>query len=98
MINFFIIRRSLYFINDIFVFNRLSEFVREMNRRFLILSPKDALSKDSDAILRERLRVLFTEWVKLYHHPSTSEQAHAAFVARVMFLNKQIKSAFLASF
>lgn len=61
----------------------LSEFVREMNRRFLILSPKDALSKDSDAILRERLRVLFTEWVKLYHHPSTSEQAHAAFVARL---------------
>jgi CCR4-NOT transcription complex subunit 1 len=67
-------------------FNKISSvtvLVQELDQRFLVLTPQD-LIKDGDASeLRDKLGVLFSEWVRIYHHPSTSEKSHASFVMKV---------------
>ncbi|KAI8372978.1 CCR4-Not complex component, Not1-domain-containing protein [Radiomyces spectabilis] len=39
--------------------------------------------QDEEAVMREKLRSLFADWVRLCQHPSTTEKAQIAFVAQL---------------
>lgn len=39
--------------------------------------------QDEDIALREHLQILFSEWVRIYQHPTTSEKIMNAFVAQL---------------
>lgn len=46
--------------------------------------PKKASSEESDDLaLREHLRILFAEWVRIYQHPTSSEKMLNAFVVQL---------------
>ncbi|KAI8355165.1 CCR4-Not complex component, Not1-domain-containing protein [Blakeslea trispora] len=49
------------------------------------LMPQDNLqpSEEADNGLREHLRILFSEWVRIYHHPTSSEKVLNAFVIQL---------------
>ncbi|KAI8608596.1 CCR4-Not complex component, Not1-domain-containing protein [Chytriomyces sp. MP71] len=58
----------------------------DIKSRFSIISLKKAGKDLESDELRESLGILFSEWVKLYHHPSSSEKTHKAFVIRLQDL------------
>ncbi|KAI8609836.1 CCR4-Not complex component, Not1-domain-containing protein, partial [Chytriomyces sp. MP71] len=58
----------------------------DIKSRYSITSLKKAGKDLESDELRESLGILFSEWVKLYHHPSSSEKTHKAFVVRLQDL------------
>ncbi|KAI9341268.1 CCR4-Not complex component, Not1-domain-containing protein [Zopfochytrium polystomum] len=62
----------------------VSDFVKELGRRFFILSPEQAGIKDAEASgLRGKIGMLFLEWVELYHHTATNSRMQSMFVTQL---------------
>jgi CCR4-NOT transcription complex subunit 1 len=64
----------------------IQNLLEELNKKHAsYLVYKDVLSKDPSTVestlLKERLEALFTEWVKIFYHPASSEKMQASFVA-----------------
>lgn len=47
------------------------------------LISQSVVVQDEDIALREHLQILFSEWVRIYQHPTTSEKMMNAFVAQL---------------
>ncbi|KAJ3349536.1 hypothetical protein HDU83_000454 [Entophlyctis luteolus] len=63
------------------------EILREIKNRYSIQSLKLANMKDLEPNeLRESFVVLFTEWVKIFNHPASSEKSLRDFVVRLQQL------------
>jgi CCR4-NOT transcription complex subunit 1 len=59
------------------------ELIEELNKRFSLGRGSDALKENEASVLREKLGMLFLEWVRMYHHPSSNEKAHASYVMQL---------------
>ncbi|KAI9329571.1 CCR4-Not complex component, Not1-domain-containing protein [Obelidium mucronatum] len=59
----------------------VTALLRDVKSRFSVVSLKGPNGKDLESVeLRESLGVLFSEWVKIYHHPSSSEKTHKEYI------------------
>ncbi|RKO82945.1 hypothetical protein BDK51DRAFT_15960, partial [Blyttiomyces helicus] len=48
------------------------------------ISLKELTAKDGEpAGLRDQLATLFTDWVRMYHHPASNEKTHAAYITKL---------------
>ncbi|KXS15104.1 Not1-domain-containing protein [Gonapodya prolifera JEL478] len=81
------------FQNSLDVLNRITQrgkapesvliLIEELRKRNPMFSGRD-LSKDVDKVrLREQLQFLFLEWVRIYNHPASNEQAQAAYITQL---------------
>ncbi|KAJ3339473.1 hypothetical protein HDU93_008187 [Gonapodya sp. JEL0774] len=81
------------FQNSLDVLNRITQrgkapesvlvLIEELRKRNPMFSGRD-LSKDIDkSRLRDQLQFLFLEWVRIYNHPASSEQAQAAYITQL---------------
>ncbi|KAJ3415017.1 hypothetical protein HDV05_005662 [Chytridiales sp. JEL 0842] len=62
---------------------KVTRLLTDLSKRFGLGDLKEEL-KDSEApTLREKLGMLFLEWVRMYHHPSSNEKTHASFVMQL---------------
>ncbi|KAJ3079072.1 hypothetical protein HDU99_000192 [Rhizoclosmatium hyalinum] len=62
----------------------ISSLLGEIKSRFSVTSLKTKDGKDLESPqLRENLTILFDEWVKMYHHPSSSEKTHKEYVLQL---------------
>ncbi|KAJ3255219.1 hypothetical protein HDU77_003760 [Chytriomyces hyalinus] len=59
----------------------------DVKSRFSISSLKGKDGRDLESEdLRESLGIIFSEWVKIYHHPASSEKTHKDFVVQLQDL------------
>ncbi|KAJ3063752.1 hypothetical protein HDU98_000453, partial [Podochytrium sp. JEL0797] len=64
-----------------------STLLEEIKNRFSVTTLKGKNGADLESTeLRESLGVLFSEWVKIYHHPSSSEKTHREYVMQLQEL------------
>ncbi|KAJ3031110.1 UNVERIFIED_CONTAM: hypothetical protein HDU68_006489 [Siphonaria sp. JEL0065] len=65
----------------------VTTLLKDVKTRFSVVSLKGPDGKDLEAgELRESLGVLFSEWVKIYHHPSSSEKTHKEYIVQLQEL------------
>ncbi|KAJ3092021.1 hypothetical protein HK102_011503 [Quaeritorhiza haematococci] len=58
--------------------------LEDLRKRTALVPLKDFANKEAETSgLREQLAVLFTEWVRMYHHPASNEKAHIAHVTQL---------------
>ncbi|KAI9365956.1 CCR4-Not complex component, Not1-domain-containing protein [Zopfochytrium polystomum] len=63
---------------------RVEDFISKFGRRFLVLSPSEAAIKDAEASgLRDKIGILFSEWVKLFNHSSTNQRMQWQFISQL---------------
>ena len=62
----------------------VNQLLQEFRLRSSAMTIRDLIGKDSEsASVRDQLAVLFTEWVRLYHHPASNEKSHLRFITQV---------------
>ncbi|KAJ3143084.1 hypothetical protein HK101_003252, partial [Irineochytrium annulatum] len=74
----------------------VSAVIDELSKQFSVSLTREAAREDPLS-LRDKLGMLFQEWVRIYHHPSSNDKTHAAFVLQMQqqgILSEDVASLF----
>ncbi|KAJ3299964.1 hypothetical protein HK104_005661 [Borealophlyctis nickersoniae] len=66
------------------VSDSVTEVLEGLKAKASSLSIEEFISRGNETGgLREQLAVLFTDWVRIYHHPASNEKSHAAYIGQL---------------
>ncbi|TPX41510.1 hypothetical protein SeLEV6574_g06049 [Synchytrium endobioticum] len=62
----------------------VNQVLQEVRLRSSAIAIRDLMGKDNESSgVRDQLASLFTEWVRLYHHPASNEKSHLRFITQL---------------